>query len=518
MRTADLVVICCYLTGILAIGCSFFRKSRTAKEFVSAGGALPGWAVGLSIFGTYLSSNTFIGLPGKAYGEDWNALAFSLSLPIAALAAHRYFMPFYRGGGAISAYEHLEHRFGAWARTYAVTCYLLTQIARMGTVMFGVALALRPLTGWDMRTIILIIGFTTTAYTLLGGIDAVIWTDVVQSIVLLGGAIVALVIILMGMPEGPTQALSIAWDEGKLGLGGFSADLTRSTFWVVLVYGLFINLTNFGIDQNYVQRYHTAKSDAAAAQSLWLGALLYIPVSLLFLVIGSSLFSFYRVHPDELGAIRQRVAEHRLTLEGKELTAANVGEMARRLGDRDIGDRVFPSFIAGQLPAGLSGLLIAAIIAAAMSSVDSSLNSSATVSLYDLYQRYVRPGMDERQAMRFLHGATLGWGMVGTGAALAMLRVQSVLDAWWTLSGVFAGGMLGLFLLGLLSKRAGSKAAAIGVLVGLCAIIWLTFSPGSRLPERLWSPIHSNLIIVIGTCAIVLTGFLSARLLAERRS
>ena len=221
---------------------------------MAAGGALPGWAVGMSIFGTYLSSNTFLGNPGKSYGGNYNAYVFTLSLPVAAWLATKYFVPFYRRSGEISAYHHLEKRFGLWARTYAMACYVLTQIARMGTIMFGVALGLGALTGWDVTAIIVATGVLVTLYTLLGGIEAVIWTDVVQSIVLMGGAIVILAMLLIGMPGGPEQSLSIAAESGKLGLGSWDLDFTSSTVWVVFLFGLFINLTNFGIDQSRIER------------------------------------------------------------------------------------------------------------------------------------------------------------------------------------------------------------------------------------------------------------------------
>lgn len=266
LPTADLVVLVAYILGIALLGCWFLRTSRTSRDFMIAGRGLPGWAVGLSIFATFLSSNTFLGVPGKAYATNWNAFVFSLSLPIAAWIAVRYFVPFYRRGCEISAYAHLERRFGPWARLYAITCYLLTQLARMGAILFGTALALQALLGWRMQTIILTIGVVATVYTVLGGIRAVIWTDVVQSMVLISGAGIILLLIFRDMPGGPGEAIAIAAEHGKFGLGGFSASIRTSTFWVVLLYGLFVNLTNFGIDQNYVQRYHTAESDRAAAR------------------------------------------------------------------------------------------------------------------------------------------------------------------------------------------------------------------------------------------------------------
>ena len=492
MHGIDIVVLVVYVVGVVGFGCTFVRKSRTTEEFMAAGRSLPGWAVGLSIFGTYVSSISFLALPGKAMGANWNPFVFSMSLPLAAWVAVRWFVPHYRKTGAISAYEHLETRFGAWARTYAVICYLLTQLARMGSIMFLVALALHGLLGWDVRAIIVGTGVLVTLYTLLGGIEAVIWTDVVQSIVLTGGALVCAAVLLFGMPEGPRQLLSIAGGHDKFGLGSFGAGLAEPTFWVVLVYGLFMNLQNFGIDQSYIQRYHTAKSEEEARKSVWLGALLYVPISGLFLFIGTALFTYYTAQPDLLPA----------GLHGKAMA-----------------DRVFPYFIVHGLPPGLTGLLIAAVFAAAMSSVDSSLNCSATLVLSDIYRRYFRRQAGERESMAVLYTTTLVWGLAGTGVALAMIRVKSALDAWWQLSGIFSGGMLGLFLLGMLARRAKGAAAFIGAVCGIAVIAWMTFSPGvEALPPRLRSPFHSFLIPALGACAIILVGFLVTALARRQRA
>lgn len=498
MRTLDLVVLVVYVGGVVALGSSFFRRTAgDTREFMAAGGRLAGWTVGLSLFGTFLSSNTFLGVPGKAYSSNWNSFVFSLSLPLAAWVASRWFVPFYRSGGHISAYHHLEARFGRWARTYALVCYLLTQLARTGAVLFGVALGLRALTGWPLAVIILVVGALVTLYTLLGGIEAVIWTDVVQSVVLTGGALFVIAVILRSFDGSASEILAAAAQAGKLSLGSLRPDFTTSTFWVVLLYGTFINLNNFGIDQSYVQRYHAARDVSQARRSVWLAALLYIPVSLLFFAIGSALWVFYSSSPELLGDLRGAIA-------------AELGTEAAAIGAVEIGDHVFPWFIAHQLPPGTAGLLIAAVLAAAMSSLDTSLNSSATVLLADVYTVYVRPAAGERESMRFLHAATLGMGALGTGAALAMIGVSSLLDAWWTLSGIFAGGLLGLFLLGMISRRARRPAAVLAVAVGVTVILWMTFSP--RLPAGLRSPLHSNMITVVGTLTIFLVGVAAARL------
>jgi len=483
---------------------------------MAAGGSLPGWAVGLSIFGTYVSSIGFLGNTGKAFGGNWNSWVFGLSLPIAALIAVRYFVPLYRGGGQVSAYYHLEKRFGPWARTYALICYLLAQLARIGTVLYLVALALSPLTGWDVKTIILLTGLVVTIYTLLGGIEAVIWTDVAQSIVLMAGAVLCAVLLLTGMPGGPGELFQVANDHDKFSVGSFSLDpgsltLPHPTFWIVLVYGIFINLQNFGIDQSFVQRYLTAKSDRDAKFSVWLGALLFLPVSTLFFFIGTALFSYDKADDNFLGEVRTQVAETRLVEAGEEVTEVAVATKAAELSEADIGDKALPHFIAHKLPVGVAGLLIAAIFAAAMSSMDTSLNSSATLWLCDIHKRYLRPAASERESMTVLYGATLVFGIAGTLTALAMIRVKSALDAWWNLQGIFTGGMLGLFLLGMISRRAKNPAAAIGTAVGVLVIMWLSLSHTTMWPDGLagWkSQLHGFLTIVVGTSSIVLVGVL----------
>src|SRR5688572_4813876 len=256
----DLMVILAYMIAMVLTGIWFSRKGKDADQFTKASGKIPGWAIGLSIYATFLSSNTFLGVPGKAFGTNWNAFVFSLSMPFAAWLASKYFIPFYRRTGEVSAYTHLEHRFGAWARTYSVICFLLTQFARMGSVFFGIALSLQALTGYSMSTIIIVVGIIIIIYTVLGGIEAVIWTEVVQAVIKTLGAVLILYLVIEKMPGGIEEIVAIGRVDDKFSLGSLSIDFTSSTFWVILLYGFFINLNNFGIDQTYVQRYHATTS------------------------------------------------------------------------------------------------------------------------------------------------------------------------------------------------------------------------------------------------------------------
>jgi len=509
LPVVDVLIILAYLAGMVAVGVYFSRRNKNADQFTTASGLIPGWAIGMSIYATFLSSNTFLGVPGKAFGSNWNSFVFSLSMPLAAWVASRFFVPFYRSTGEVSAYTHLEHRFGPWARTYAVVCFLLTQLARMGSIFFGIALSLQALTGYPMATIMVVVGICIILYTVMGGMEAVIWTEVVQGVIKTGGALIILWLVVREMPGGVDRIVEIGQQDHKFSLGSLAPDFTQSTFWVVLLYGFFINLNNFGMDQNYVQRYHTTTSVREASRSIWLCVYLYIPASLLFFIIGSSLYAYYQANPQLLDAVRWQVATERLPNEPKEA----VGLLAATLGPADIGDKIMPHFMVNKVPTGLLGLIIAAILSAAMSTISSGMNASATVFSVDIYQRYVQSHLSNRQTMRLLYVATTGFGVLGMTTGIAMIGVKSVLDVWWMLSGIFAGGMLGLFLLGIISRSTGNAEALTATGIGLLAILWLTFSP--QIPDAyafLRSPLHQNMIIVVGTLTIFLAGLLLTRL------
>jgi len=481
LSPVDIAIVGAYLAGTALFGLWFLWRTRSAERFMAAGRAIPGWAVGLTMFGSYVSSISFLALPGKAFDSNWSFFVFSLSLPPAAWIAARFFVPFYRASGEVSAYHHLERRFGPWARTYAVVCYLLTMLARTGSVMYLLTLPLAGLLGWDIPTVILLLGIVMTAYPLLGGTEAVVWAGVGQTILLIAGALVCFVWLMLGVPGGPGQIVTVAAREGKLSLGSLSASLAMPTVWVVFLYGIAENLRNFGITQNYVQLYITAKSDRAAARSVWTAALLYLPISAVFFFMGTALWAFYAARPG--------------------LLPAGVG-----------GDKVLPHFINTQLPVGVAGLVIAAICAAA---TDSNFHSMATLVHCDIYRRYVRPAASEREAMWVLRLSTLAFGIASTAIALAMVRVKTVIDAWWTLAGIFSGGMLGLFLLGIAFRRVGNRAALLGVGAGVLVISWTTLSLpeaesilGWRWPEATRSPLNGLLIGVAGTLCILVAGLL----------
>ena len=481
MRTIDLLIFIGYLAGIVIFGVSFYKKNRSSTDFSTGSGSLPSWVIGLSIFATYVSSISYLALPGIAFLSNWNAFVYCFSIPIALIISVKFFVPLYRNIGSPSAYAYLEQRFGAWARIYVASFYLLTQIMRTATILYLLALPMYVILGWDMRIIILLTGISVLIYSSLGGIRAVVWTDAIQSIILITGAIVSLAYIVFSLPDGLSQYFEIAERFKKFNLGSFGVSLSESTFWIVFIYGIFINLQNYGIDQNYIQRFMIARDSKKAISSVFFGGLLYIPASLLFFMIGTGLFVYFQLYPDMLPS------EFQVT---------------------GMSDSVFPYFVVKILPAGLSGLLVASIFAAGMSTVSTSLNSGSTVFLNDFYKR-TKKKVNEKEYIKVLYLSSSGIIILGILISFFMIRVESILKLYWNLAGIFSGGMLGLFLLGFISKKAKNPAALIGVAFGLLVIVWMSISPVYFTGElsEFKSPFHSYLIIVFGTLVIFFTGF-----------
>ena len=479
----DLAIIAVYLIGIVAFGCSFYFKKggRDARTFMSGGGRIPTWAIALSIFATQVSSISFLALPAKAYLSNWNCFVLTLTVPIAATVAAVWFVPFYRKTNSISAYSYLEERFGPWARIYASACFLVMQTARSGVILFLLALTLKSVLGFSSLWIIVVTGFFTMLYSMMGGFKAVIWADAVQSLILIVGTIAVIVSLALNIPGGLGGGVQMAWDAGKFSLGSFSLkDWGSETFWVSFAYGLCVNLQNFGIDQSFTQRYIAAKDDRSAVRSAFHGAMMYIPGTFLFVMIGTLLWAFSVNHP---GAIPAEVSVQ--------------------------SDAVFPWYIVHKLPHGVSGLLVAAIIAAAMSTIAATLNSGSTVLLEDYYKRFRPRKATERRNIVFLRSMTVFLTLCSIGVAVAVMNVRSALTAWWSMQSVLSGGMLGLFLLGIFSRRTTSAQAAIATVLGVLVVIYITF--GQKIIP-LPGFIHLNLSIALGTLTLFLTGFILASL------
>ena len=474
LGTIDIGILLAYCCVVVGMGIYFERKSRTAEQFMVAGRTIPTWAAGLAVMSTYTSSISYIATPGKAFDSNWHPIIFSLCIfPVAWLVC-RYAVSYYRRTHVISVYSFLEDRLGSWGRAYAATAFVLYMIGRVAVILYLVGLLLSTFVPWNIGTVIIIVGLVTIAYTMLGGMEAVIWTDVLQSAIMIVGIVCCAVSLSIDVFSGPNYLIRSALEANKFSLGSWDLSLSSRTVWVMIIYGITENLRSLLADQNYVQKYCTVPTERDAKRSIWIAMLIYIPLTAIFLYIGTTLFAFYSPAGTKL--------------------AEGITK----------GDQVFPYFIATEVPTGLKGLIIAAIIAAAMSTVDSALNSSATVLLLDFHKRYLNPNIGDRASVLFLRLATAVWGLLGTGAALLMIRARSALDVWWQISGIFGGALLGLFLLAFLRIRLRLWQGLVSIGVSIAVVSWGTFA--RDLPDSWqWAQCNLEAIIVgaVGTAAMM---------------
>ena len=456
------------------MGIYFHRKTKTANQFMVADNTIPAWAAGLAVMSAYTSSISYIATPGKAFDDNWHPLIFALCMLPVSWVVTRYIIPWYRKTQTISVYGFLEERLGYWARLYAAFSFVLYMIGRMAVILYLASLLLGSFLDWNIGYIILLIGIITIIYTLMGGMEAVIWTDVMQSIIMILGIIYCAVFLSQEILIGDTPAISKAIDTHKFSLGDAAFSFDHRTIWVMIIYGITENLRNLIADQNYVQKYAAVATEAEAKKSVWVATILYTSLTCIFLYIGTALWTFYNA------------------------SIANLPETITK------GDQVFPYFIATQLPIGLKGLLIAAIIAAAMSTVDSALNCSATVLHLDFYKRLVKKDLTNTEEMNFLKGSTIIWGFLGTGFALLMISAKSALDIWWQISGIFGGGILGLFLLAFFNLKLTKIQGIIVILTSILMISWGTFARNLSTDLQ-WFECTLDAIIIgaLGTFSLV---------------
>jgi len=485
LSAIDIGILFLYSCVLIGMGVYYTRKCRTAEQFMVAGRSIPAWAAGLAVMSAYTSSISYIATPGKAFDSNWNPIIFSLCiLPVTWLVC-KYAVPYYRKTQLISVYSFLEERLGAWGRIYAALAFVLYMIGRVAVILYLASLLVSTFVPWNIGVVIIVIGLITIVYTLLGGMEAVIWTDVMQSVIMIVGILFCAVSLSIHVFSGPEPLIQAAIDNNKFSFGSLKFTLTSQaylfdrTIWVMIIYGVTEALRSLLADQNYVQKYCSVPTEREAKRSIWIAMLIYIPLTAVFLYIGTTLFALYS--------------------QGDELVRAGITK----------GDQVFPYFIATQVPAGLKGLIIAAILAAAMSTVDSALNCSATVLLLDFHKRYFKPDIGERASVVFLRLGTVVWGLLGTGAALLMIRAKSILDIWWQISGIFGGALLGLFLLAFMRIRLRLWQGLASIGVSIAVISWGTFA--RNLPASWqWAQCNLDGIIVgaTGTGALMVVACL----------
>ena len=471
----DTTILIAYGLVLVVMGAYFFRKTKTSEQFMVAGRSIPAWAAGLAVMSAYTSSISYIAVPGKAFDSNWHPLIFALTTIPVAWFVTKYVVPYYRRKKIISVYGYLEEKIGAWASIYASISFVLFMIGRTAVILYLSSLLLSSFIDVDIRMLIIVIGIVTIIYTLMGGMEAVIWTDVMQSVIMIGGIIFIGILLTKEVFSRPDFLIQNAFDAGKFSLGETTFSLQSRTIWVMIIYGVSENIRNLIADQNYTQKYCSVPDEKKAKRSVWIAMLIYLPLTALFLYIGTTLFAFYS-GPDHM------------------------------LGDAITkGDQVFPHFIATQLPVGVKGLIIAAILAASMSTIDSALNCSATVLFVDYYKKFFKPSASEKQSVLFLRLTTVVWGIAGIACALLLINAKSALDIWWIIAGIFGGGILGLFLLGIFNVKITQTQGIVSVLFSILIIIWGSFF--RDLPDHLaWIECQMDPIIIgaMSTVGLVL--------------
>lgn len=453
LGTIDTAILILYGLILVGMGAYFFRKTKTSEQFMVAGRGIPAWAAGLAVMSAYTSSISYIAVPGKAFDSNWHPLIFALSAIPVAWFVTKYVVPYYRKKNIISVYGYLEEKIGNWASIYASLSFVLFMIGRTAVILYLSSLLLSSFIAVDIRLLIIVIGIVTIIYTLMGGMEAVIWTDVMQSVIMVGGIIFIGILLTKEVISQPDFLIQNAIDANKFSLGETNLSLSSRTIWVMIIYGVSENIRNLIADQNYTQKYCSVPDEKKAKRSVWIAMLIYLPLTALFLYIGTTLFAFYSA-PDHV-----------------------LGEAITK------GDQVFPHFIATQVPVGIKGLIIAAILAASMSTIDSALNCSATVLYVDYYKKYFKPKASEGTSVSFLRLTTVVWGIAGIAVALLLVNAQSALDVWWIIAGIFGGGILGLFLLGVFNVKITRLQGVISVIFSLMIIIWGSFL--RDLPDQL---------------------------------
>ena len=436
------VVLIVYFGGMLFLGFFFMKRNENTDDFFKAGGRIPWWAAGISIFATTLSAITFISIPAKSYATDWRMLLFNLAILMIVPIIIKYFLPFFRRFNFETAYQYLEVRFNRGIRWMASALFVFFMVSRIAIVLFLPSLALNAVTGFSVYFSIIIMGVVTIIYCTSGGMEAVIWGDVIQGFILIAGALVAFAYMVMGVDGGIGTFWDTAITHNKFDWLDFRFDFTQPVFWVVLIGGVANTLITYTSDQSVVQRYMTTKDEKATAKSIWLNGIISVPVSIIFFLLGTGLYVFYISNPANMS-----------------ITNPNV-------------DSVFPQFIVSEMPVGFAGLLIAAIFAAAMSTLSSNINSVAAVITSDFYKT-LWTKITLKRSMSVARWAGIIVGLLGISMALilATWNIASLWDQFNTFLGLLTSGLGALFFLGIFFPRVGATSAFIGLIVGIIILV-----------------------------------------------
>lgn len=495
MHTLDYVVLAVYALIVIGISWAASRKQENTSDFFIAGRGLPGWVVAFTLMGTIIGTGTFVGHPGTSFQKGLILLVPHLMLPVVLLFVAKIIVPFYRRVVRMSAYEYIGLRFGVGGRLYTSFGFLADRVFDVGVTLLTTAYAVNVLTGWELRTVILAVTVFTALYTMVGGMKAVVWTDIAQgTILILGGSFVLLRLLFAPEAGAPFAVVGEAYRAGRLTLGSWEFswaslfDTHTTTAWLFILTYMVQWSRRYVSDQHLVQRYLIARTDAEASRAVFAGALICVPVFFTFMFIGACFYGFFAI------------------------TKAPVPE---------IGDHIMPYFMLHYLPAGLLGLVFAAILAAAMSTVSSDLNSVSTVATTDFFVSFF-PTSTESTRLLCGRAMVLVGGLLAALAALLLIPEKSsapVMERAVTIAAILSGGTLGLFSLGFLTRRATRQGCYVGI---ACCLIFTTWAiltePRARIVDLGFNfDMNPILIGLFGHLVLFVTGYVASRIVGGYR-
>ncbi|HUJ11920.1 MAG TPA: sodium:solute symporter [Verrucomicrobiae bacterium] len=491
LRWLDLIVIGLYMAGMALVGWRFARRQTSTERYFVAQRSIPGWAMGLSLFATLISSVTFIAYPGSAYAGNWNELVPGLMvIPVLFLVVW-IIIPFYRRVVGLSAYEYFGKRFGYSTRAFSSLAFAMGHFSKLAFVFYLVALTVQSIAGWNIYWVTVVMGIVTVFYTYLGGLEAVIWTDVIQGMISIVGIFICLIFLLFLPAGGPSAVFQTAWDSHKLSLGALDFDLTRKGFWVMTLYGIFWYLQKYTADQTVVQRYLVTKDDRQATRGTVLGAMLCVPVWTLFMLIGTLLWSFYKL-----------TGEH---------FPSHIAK----------ADQIFPYFLSTHIPPGLAGLFMASLFAAAMSTISSDLNCLSVIGVEDFYRR-LKPNAADHQRLHVGKILVVVAGVLTTLIALVLARyTEHALSLYFTFTAILSGGLFGLFFLAFFSTRANTRGIWAGIIASVLFTAYATLTQGKEQLlnlGRLNFHMPGVMIGVVGHLVLIVVGYVASLLLQTDRA
>ena len=551
MHAIDWLIVVAYLVWIVWDGLRRTKDSGEIEGYFLANRSLPWWAVGLSVMATQLSAITLVGTTGQGYEDGLRFVQFYYGLPLAMIILSLTVVPFFTRARIYTAYEYLEQRFDSKTRSMTSLLFLISRGMSCGVIIAAPAVILSIILQWNLALTVMAIGLPTVVYTMFGGVQAVTWADVKQMFVIVFAVIATAVALIAALPEGVgvAQALSLAGSTGRLQSFDFRFDLTETyTFWSGMIGGLFLMLSYFGCDQSQVQRYLAAKSIDEGRHALLMSAYFKIPLQALILLLGVLVFVFYLfheppmlfnpVHENRVRASeragdyaalerefkaaaegRQRAAQALATAGGNPTLGAEFRDADRRIAEirgravaliHDVtGDQtyrdvnyVFPTFVTTNLPVGLVGLFIAAVFAAAMSSIAAELNALSTATIIDFYRRRLKPAETDSHYLRASKIATAFWGVFACVVATFATQLGSLIEVVNRFGSFFYGSILGVFILAILTRTATGNGAFIGLVAGMGTVAW--FATFTRV-AFLW---HN----VIGAVVVVVIGLIVSRI------